>query len=438
MDAHAAPAEAFDAGHPALEELTDEQALAELVSGVQSLFRLPVSVYSEAGLLTPAPQPSQFYSWLLGKREFGPRAQGVIDQLQHGELGPAGEGTLRCFTGASFQVALVGHEGRRIGRVVLGPFVESAAARGQPLLGPTLDSPGSELFADLPRVERGSARAIARHVVRTLSALLHAGYRCWLIQRAHVSALHDSARERAEHREQLRLAQRQLGQRDRGRYELLLSACEGLSASAEALRAHIDGWSERGSPPGADAVGLSSLLGALERRLASLQAVSRAVAEEPRRVNCDTLPRHLSAELGPLLAGAGLSLDLDMGLEPTETTLPGSLPSALSAFCRALLEGLSAGSRLCVRVLAEDAGLALLGGESRDVEVQVLVEEVERPPEGQRAGSHPQSLPSTERALLEGVVRGHGGTLEPLAEGLLWGWRLRLPGCSPAGSESAA
>lgn len=440
MGASVAQPESFDAGRPMLEELTDGPALAELVRGVHSLFRLPVSVYSEAALLVRAPQSSEFYSWLLSHRELAQRTEGFIHQLQHCDLGASGECLLHCFTGASFQAALVGHEGRRLGRVVVGPFVEIGAPADALAPRLSLGAQGTELFGKLPRLQAGSARAIARHVVRTISALLHAGYRAWLVERAHLSALHESDRERTQHREQLKGVRLQLSERDRGGYGLLISACQGLSVSADALRAGLDSLRHLESPPGAEmAAGLSTLLSALEQRLSSLETVARAVAEEPRRVSVSVLRRLLSTELGPLAAGAELRLELDIAQEEFGATMPSSLPSALSAFCRSLLGGLSPGSRLCVRVTTERAGLALLGGESPDLEVRVLAEGVERPLTCQYPGVTSESLRGTELTLLEALVQGQGGRLDRLDEpGLLWAWRLWLPGRAPSTSESAA
>jgi hypothetical protein len=87
-------------------------------------------------------------------------------------------------------VASIAHDGRRIGRIVLGPFQTSHSGElAKELLecAPDLDVPRTkELFAALPRVREETMRAIARHLGVLLDALMFAGHKAWLTESMHL------------------------------------------------------------------------------------------------------------------------------------------------------------------------------------------------------------------------------------------------------------
>jgi signal transduction histidine kinase len=162
----------------------------------------------------------------------------VYDTLRTREPEDDGQFSLVCFTGASYHVAAIAHDGRRIGRVVLGPFWAGGSQLVVPkellACAPELDGARlRELLAALPRVREDTIRAISRHLGVVLDALIFAGHKAYLTESMHLSAVQESFRELADKAELLQQAEQRILELDRSRSSFLAEVADDLSARLE-------------------------------------------------------------------------------------------------------------------------------------------------------------------------------------------------------------
>ena len=229
-----------------LRELLDVASVEDVLSSFYALFQIPIRVLDPEGraLAKNRKQPA-LNDYLAELPAVARRLGEVYETLRQQEPGEDGQFTLTCFTGATYHVASIAHDGRRIGRIVLGPFQTSHGSEiSKELLecAPDLDVPrAKELFAALPRVREETIRAIARHLGVLLDALMFAGHKAWLTESMHLSAVHESFRELADKAELLQQAEQRITELDQSRSSFLAAVAGDLSArisdaNAEQLR----------------------------------------------------------------------------------------------------------------------------------------------------------------------------------------------------------
>jgi len=229
-----------------LRELLDVGSVEDVLSSFYALFQIPIRVLEPDGRRLAKnrkrPALNEYLSELPGVAQ---RLRDVYETLRQCEPGEDGQLSLTCFTGATYHVACIAHDGRRIGRIVLGPFQASGTSeRGGEHSGelpsellecaPELDlARARELLAALPRVREETIRAIARHLGVLLDALIFSGYKAWLTESMHLSALQESFRELADKADLLEQAERRISNMDRSRANFLADVANELSANLE-------------------------------------------------------------------------------------------------------------------------------------------------------------------------------------------------------------
>ncbi|MEY2935480.1 MAG: hypothetical protein RL033_6229 [Pseudomonadota bacterium] len=217
-----------------LRELLDLSSLDDVLSSFYSLFQIPLRVLDLEGraLAKNRKQPA-LNDYLAELPSVTLRLGQVYETLRTREPGEDGQFSLSCFTGASYHVAAIAHDGRRIGRIVLGPFLAGTPVVPRELseCAPELDvARMAELLAALPRVRDETLRAITRHLGVLLDALIFAGYKAYLTESMHLSAVQESFRELADKAELLQQAEDRVLQLDRARSSFLAEVADDLSA----------------------------------------------------------------------------------------------------------------------------------------------------------------------------------------------------------------
>jgi two-component system, NarL family, sensor histidine kinase BarA len=229
-----------------LRDLLDVGSLEDVLSSFYALFQIPIRVLSPDGraLAKNRKQPA-LHEYLAELPGVPQRLGEVYEALRQREPGEDGQFSLTCFTGASYHVCAIAHDGRRIGRVVLGPFLAPGSVElpsELPGCAPGIDvARTKELLGALPRVREETIRAIARHLGVLLDALIFAGHKAWLTESMHLSAVQESFRELADKAELLQQAEQRIHDLDRSRASFLAEVADELSVqlsvhNAEQLR----------------------------------------------------------------------------------------------------------------------------------------------------------------------------------------------------------
>ncbi|HYQ46927.1 MAG TPA: ATP-binding protein [Polyangiaceae bacterium] len=232
-----AAAKTFDEltlGHGvSLEDLIDRDALGEMVKSFYDLFGVPLRIFSEEGkLLGDAAEQNALYTFLNTVKAGRAAMAEVASKVKNLALGEDGMANYPCATGEHYRVAAIQYDGKRIGRMILGPFVTPAQVDPPAALlalDPELDSTKlRELFRAMPRAEDDSVVKLARHLGRTLDLLMFSGHRALLTSNMHLASVRESFRELEDKNDKLQTAFDRLKELDRLKSNFLATVSHEL------------------------------------------------------------------------------------------------------------------------------------------------------------------------------------------------------------------
>jgi len=232
-----AAAKTFDEltlGHGvSLEDLIDRDALGEMVKSFYDLFGVPLRIFSEEGkLLGDAADQIPLYTFLNTVKAGRNVLAEVASKVKNLALGEDGMASYPCATGEHYRVAAIQYDGKRIGRMILGPFVTPAQVETPAALlalDPALDAARlHELFRAMPRAEDDSVVKLSRHLGRTLDLLLFSGHRALLTSNMHLASVRESFRELSDKNDKLQTAFDRLKELDRLKSNFLATVSHEL------------------------------------------------------------------------------------------------------------------------------------------------------------------------------------------------------------------
>lgn len=192
----------------ALEDVVDRDALGEICQSIHHLFGIGVRVYSSSGALLANAAGElalcRYVNELPGSRA---ACGSTVSAAKSVDPGEAGQLTHACFTGLAYRIVSLEHEGRRVGRVVLGPFAPAGLREPPASLLQTerrLDVVrASELLAEAPRVKDETLERIARHVKETLELVIFSSHKAYVTSKLHLYSVRESHRELEEKAQRL-------------------------------------------------------------------------------------------------------------------------------------------------------------------------------------------------------------------------------------------
>ncbi|HTV18267.1 MAG TPA: ATP-binding protein [Polyangiaceae bacterium] len=258
-----------------LSQLLDAQGLEEILSSFYALFRIPVRIIDDDGTTVGRSRKPSAFNEYLGELPATRQRLGQEHQhLRSHDPGDAEAFSHTAFTGGSYHVAMVGHEGRRIGRFILGPFIKpevrdlpAALLEAEARLD---SSRARELLLALPRVREDTVKAIARHLTVTLDVLIFAGHRALLSEYMHLSTVQENQRQLSARDEGLLAAEQRLAQTGRLQADFLVTALGELRTPLESIMGQSDALtSDDGQLPGQ-----RDLVLAIRKRASELLALS--------------------------------------------------------------------------------------------------------------------------------------------------------------------
>jgi signal transduction histidine kinase len=221
-------------GHGAtLEDLVDRDALGEMVRSFYDLFGVPLRIFSEEGrLLGDATDQIQLHVLLNSVKAGRAVLSDVAGKVKNLALDEDGSAIYPCATGERYRVAAIQYDGKRIGRMILGPFVTPEcpeAPSGLLGLDGSLDSARlRELFQALPHAADDAVVKLVRHLQRTLDLLLFSGHRALLTSNMHLASVRESFRELEDKNEKLQTAFDRLKELDRLKSNFLATVSHEL------------------------------------------------------------------------------------------------------------------------------------------------------------------------------------------------------------------
>jgi len=266
-----------------LSQLLDAQGLEDILSSFYTLFRIPVRIIDEDGATVGrSRKPTPFNEYLGQLPKARQRLAEVHQHLRTHDPGDVGEFASTAFSGASYHVAMIGHEGRRVGRFILGPFI-TPAVRDLPSslveADARLDAARArELLLGLPRVREDTVKAIARHLAVTIDVLIFAGHRALLSEYMHLSTVQENQRQLSARDEGLLAAQQRLAQTGRLQADFLVTALGQLRTPLESIMGQSDELTSEDS----QLPGQRELVLAIRKRASDLLALSTRLLDFSR------------------------------------------------------------------------------------------------------------------------------------------------------------
>jgi signal transduction histidine kinase len=216
-----------------LEDLVNREALGEMLKSFYALFGIPVRIYSSDGMLLADANKEHevcgYVNTLMKGRAACGKTVGEVKALEPGDNGDA---LHPCFTGANYRVIGIDYDGRRIGRLIVGPFLPATVneAPGTLLkIDPGVDPPKAQsLLLKMPKAKPETVTRIVQHLKASLDLILFSGHKSLLTSTMHLASVRESYRELQEKNSKLQEAYDRLKELDRLKSNFLATVSHEL------------------------------------------------------------------------------------------------------------------------------------------------------------------------------------------------------------------
>jgi two-component system, NarL family, sensor histidine kinase BarA len=377
-----------------LADVVDRESLAELCNSVHSLFSLGVRVYAADGALlaTAATEldACRYVNQFSGSRVACGQTVSGAKSVDPGETGDV---THACFTGLAYRIVSLEHEGRRVGRIVLGPFAPSGMNEPPATLQATekrLDVVQStELLAKVPRVKAEAIARIAKHLKTTLELVIFASHKAWVTSKLHLYTVRESYKELEEKTRRLENALNRLKEVDRLKSNFLATVSHELRTPLTSIIGYSEMLAEGIAGPLADEQAeyvrtihgkgeqlLRLIMGLLD--LSKLESGTMLLRQAPTQI--EPVLGEVISTLTPTARKKGVELVLDVDGQKCELAADGErLRQVFINLVENAVKFTPKGGQVAVRARVvtasdddDDAGSVLLAPVRRSVEVQVI------------------------------------------------------------------
>jgi signal transduction histidine kinase len=215
-----------------LEELVDRQSVEELAKSFAEIHGVGVRLFDQDGkLLADASLPVELTAYLGTLKRARAALEGVVSAVKSVDPGTNGQ-AVNCVSGGRYHVLALEHDGRRVGRVVIGPYYPTSAfdlPAALLELEPDLDIDRARgLFTLAPRVSDENIGRLARHVQATFAVVMFSGLRALLTSNMHLASVRESYRELEHKSDKLQFAYDRLKELDRLKSNFLATVSHEL------------------------------------------------------------------------------------------------------------------------------------------------------------------------------------------------------------------
>jgi two-component system, NarL family, sensor histidine kinase BarA len=185
-----------------LEELVDRGSLQELIQSFLKLFGMPMRVFSADGNILADSTQEQALCKYINSTPTGRAACGnLILSIKKSQ--PEGQqASHACFSGAFYRTVVISYDGKRIGRVVIGPYLPSELKTVPDSLLGIDDAMQTSVLMPLmqrfPRAREAVLNQITEHLRAVMDLIVHSGYKALVTSQMHLASVRESYRELQE------------------------------------------------------------------------------------------------------------------------------------------------------------------------------------------------------------------------------------------------
>lgn len=216
-----------------LEELVDRESLGQLATSFADISGVGIRVFDAEGkILADASQPIELIKYLSTLRHSRNAIESTVSSVKNLDPGPAGQASIDGVSGGRYRVVALEHDGRRVGRLVIGPYFPPSLhdiPASLLELEPALDlDRARQLLTVAPRVTDDAMDRLARHARAALDVVMFSGLRALLTGSMHLAAVRESYRELQSKQDKLQVAYDRLKELDRLKSNFLATVSHEL------------------------------------------------------------------------------------------------------------------------------------------------------------------------------------------------------------------
>jgi signal transduction histidine kinase len=451
-----------------LEDLVDRAALAELCKTFHALFGIAVRVYAADGQLLADASTEQAMCAYLNTTAGGRKACGATVSAVK-QLDPRDEAdvTHPCFSGAAYRVVPIAYEGRRIGRLIIGPFYPAAAEAPESLFGVDAGvdrERARSLVAKMPHAKAETVTRVAAHFKATLDLILFSGHKTLLTSQMHLASVTESYRALEEKTTKLQDAYDRLKELDRLKSNFLATVSHELRTPLTSIIGYSEMLAEglAGELQGEQLEFVKTIHAKGEQLLQLIMGLldlskleSGTMSLRKKAMLIEPVLHDVLSTLAPNARKKGVKLHIDV--EPGLGELKGDPERLRQVFINLVDNALKftpQGGSVTMRARmktddsgGDDAGFALLAPAQASIEVRVIDTGIGIPPrERQKVFDAFYQVDSSSTreyggtglglSIVKRLVEAHGGTIS-IAENEPHGTQfiVSIPSSGPRRSE---
>jgi two-component system sensor histidine kinase BarA len=227
-----------------LDHVVDRDSVVEVCRSFFELFGLPVRVVSATGQLLADVHVEREVCRYVNTLSEGARACASTVEGARTSATPGRTQIHPCFTGAAYRIGKLEHDGRELGRVIVGPYLPAEleeVPKSLLVVDPGIDGKRAlTALQQMPRVRETTAERLVKHLQHVLELLAFSGHKAWITSELHLLSVRESFRELAVKNATLEKAYGDLQELDRLKSDFLATVSHELRAPLTAILGYSD------------------------------------------------------------------------------------------------------------------------------------------------------------------------------------------------------